>query len=87
MTIVGADGVIHPVGPSCACSHGDPPSDVLTSNAWLTGLMGKTDAEQLKTEALVIQATEFREKSLFPVVIETDPEKTVSSPVVIPHGR
>ena len=49
--------------------------------------MGKTDAEQLKTEALVIQATEFREKSLFPVVIETDPEKTVSSPIVIPLGR
>ena len=75
------------MGSSCACNNGDPPSDLLTSNASLTGLMGKTDAEQLKTEALVIQATEFREKSLFPVVIETDPEKTVSSPIVIPLGR
>ncbi|KAL8587080.1 hypothetical protein ACOMHN_026048 [Nucella lapillus] len=41
------------------------------------GLMGKTDAEQLKTEAIVIQATEFREKYIIPcLVMETeDPEK------------
>ena len=45
--------------------------------------MGKTDAEQLKTEALVIQATEFREKYLVPMATEKDPDKVVSTPSTV----
>ena len=56
---------------------------MLTRRLSLTGLMGKTDAEQLKTEALVIQATEFREKYLVPMATEKDPDKVVSTPSTV----
>ncbi|KAK7101656.1 glutathione S-transferase 1-like [Littorina saxatilis] len=45
---------------------------------WATrkfGLMGKSDAEELKTTAIIIQANEFRDKYLLPVFLEKDPVK------------
>ncbi|XP_076447217.1 glutathione S-transferase 3-like isoform X2 [Babylonia areolata] len=43
--------------------------------AYKFGLMGRTDAEQLKTQAILIQATDFGEKYISPLIMEQDPEK------------